>query len=150
MRVAVKKDIRKYIEKELQWGLNLDVEFLLNIDEDAEINIFIIPLSYTVHIVIHDWYGKRKVNDYECNLNPKKDTYLFNNEMYEKLRDFAYKKDKYSVERIGHKFTISSETKEMLEDISKKNRVDVYNLYDILLDTLMYHIPSNIKRNGLL
>ena len=124
MRVAVKKDIRKYIEKELHWGLNLDVEFMLNNDEDAEIDIFIIPLSYTVHITIH--------------------------EMYEKLRDYAYKKDKYSVERIGHKFTISPETKKMLEDISKKNRVDVYILYDILLDTLMYHIPSNIKRNGIL
>jgi len=148
MRVSVKGDIKKYIEKELQWGLNLDVEFILNSDEDVELNILVIPLSYTIHIIIHDWYGRRKVNDYECNLNPKKDTYLFNDEMYEKLRDFAYVRDKYRVERFGHNFSPNIDSKRMLEDISKKNRVDVYTLYDILLDTMIYYNPYDKKKRS--
>lgn len=135
----VKESIKNFIEDEKNWYRYLDVEFILDSYGDAKITIMVIPLNYKIVTRIAKWYTKRRAIDCETNLSVKKDTYLFNDQTLEKLRDFAYNKNKYKIERFGHNFSPSQSTKKMLEDISVKNRVDIYTLYDILMDSLFYH-----------
>lgn len=137
----VKDSIKKYIEDERHWYKNLDVEFILDSYGDANITIVVIPLNYKIVMRIAKWYTQRRAIDYETNLSPKKDTYLFNDHTLERIRDFAYDNDKYKVERFGHNFSPSQSSKKMLEEISTKNRVDIYTLYDILMDTTIYYNP---------
>lgn len=137
----VRESIRKYIENEKNWYKYLDVEFILDSYGDANITIIVIPLKYKIVMRIAKWYTQRRAIDYETNLSVNKDTYIFNDHTLEKLRDFAYDHNKYRVERFGHNFSPSPSSKKMLKEISAKNRVDIYTLYDILMDTLIYYNP---------
>ena len=142
----VKESIKKYIENEKNWYKYLDVEFILDSYGDANITIIVIPLNYKIVMRIAKWYTQRRAIDCETNLSVKKDRYLFNDHTLEKLRDFAYDNNKYRVERFGHNFSPSYSSKKMLKEISAKNRVDIYTLYDILMDTMIYYNPYSKHR----